>query len=319
MILPHPAIHYIQELIRVRFQVNKDELVQSSLFNQSILLSFKLCVIQPEKVFGKIYPFRFPELPFRRLYLLQERYGFLRDSPYQIQKRLCCIAITMRCEPVTVEVLRGVFQKRNQVLQWLEKAIKEGHNEEINYNTVKREEFSRIIRTADLRIENAYRDKLDGKMPAPLCEKMISESTKEKEDAIEALGRLSKGRTAYYEAGYAIHELASKATAIYKSPRATEDEKRLLLSHIFSNLTLKADRISPNYTYGFEFLAEWVPKLNLIFELAKDSPTKGKEDAFASSHPVLLRLLNTIRTSIQEDKESKFYYFGLKKFMEQTA
>ena len=89
-----------------------------------------------------------------------------------------------------------------------------------------------------------------------LSEKMISESTKEKEDAIEALGRLSKGRTAYYEAGYAIHELASKAEAIYKSPRATEDEKRLILSHIFSNLTLKADRISPNYTFGFEFLAE---------------------------------------------------------------
>lgn len=33
----------------------------------------------------------------------------------------------------------------------------------------------------------------------------------------------------------------------------------------------------------------------------------------------MLRLLNTIRTSIQEDKESKFYYFGLKRFMEQGA
>lgn len=55
-----------------------------------------------------------------------------------------------------------------------------------------------------------------------LSEKMISESTKEKEDAIEALGRLSKGRTAYYEAGYAIHELASKAEAIYKSPSTRE-------------------------------------------------------------------------------------------------
>jgi P-type E1-E2 ATPase len=31
------------------------------------------------------------------------------------------------------------------------------------------------------------------------------------------------------------------------------------------------------------------------------------------------RLLNTIRTSIQEDKESRFYYFGLKKFIEQGA
>lgn len=190
----------------------------------------------------------------------------------------------------------AVAPKNTRVLHWLEKAIKEGHNEEINYNTTKREEFNRIIRMADQRIENAYRDKLDGKMPAPLCEKMISESTKEKEDAIEALGKLSKGRTAYYEAGYAIHELASKAEVIYKSPRATEAEKRLLLSHIFSNLTLKADRISPNYTYGFEFLAEWVPKLNLIFELAEKSPTKGKAPAFADAHPTWLHLLEEVRT-----------------------
>jgi hypothetical protein len=118
---------------------------------------------------------------------------------------------------------------------------------------------------------------------------MIGESTKEKDEAIEALGKLSKGRTAYYEAGYAIHTLAAHAETIYKSPKTTEDQKRLLLSHVFSNLTLNADRISPNYTLGFEFLAEWVPKLNIIFELAESSPIKGKEDAFASSHPTLLR------------------------------
>ena len=170
-----------------------------------------------------------------------------------------------------------------------------------------------------MRIENAYRDKLDGKMPALLCEKMIKESTEEKAAAIEAIGKLSKGRTRYYEAGYALHELASRAEFIYKSPRTIEDQKRLLLSHTFSNLTLNADRISPNYTLGFEFLIEWVPQLNLIFEPGENSSIKGKENAFASSHPILLRLLNTIRTSIQEDKASQFYYLGLKRFMEQGA
>ena len=182
-----------------------------------------------------------------------------------------------------------VAPKNKRILQWLEKAIKESHKEEIGYNTSKREELNRIIRQSDVRIENAYRDKLDGKMPSDLCEKMIKESTNEKELAIEALGKLSEGRTAYYEAGYAIHELASKAEAIYKDPQTTDEERRLLLSRVFSNLTLKADRISPNYTLAFEFLAEWVPKLNSIFELEEKSSIKGKEGAFASSHPVLLR------------------------------
>jgi site-specific DNA recombinase len=209
--------------------------------------------------------------------------------------------------------------KNTRVLQWLEKAMKKDHAEEISYNTAKREGFNRTIRTADMRIENAYRDKLDGKMPASLCEKMINESTKEKEDALEALGKLSKSRTAYYEAGYALHELAIRSVPIYNSTRAAQDEKRLLLSNIFSNLTLNSDRISPNYTLAFEFLTEWVPKLNIIFEPAESGSVKGKENAFASSHPILLRLLNTIRTSIQEDKASQFYYLGLKRFMEQGA
>lgn len=182
-----------------------------------------------------------------------------------------------------------VAPKNTRVLQWLEKALKESHNEEIDYNTAKREEFNRIARTADQRIENAYRDKLDGKMPASLCEKMIKESTEEKEIAIESLGKLSKGRTAYYEAGFAIHELASKAKDIYKSSKTTEDQRRLLLSHIFSNLSLKADRISPNYTFGFAFLAEWMPKLNSTFELEKIGTIEAKEDALASPHPTLLR------------------------------
>lgn len=182
-----------------------------------------------------------------------------------------------------------VAPKNTRVLQWLEKALKESHNEEIDYNTAKREEFNHIARTADQRMENAYRDKLDGKMPASLCEKMIKESVEEKEIALESLGKLSKGRTAYYEAGFAIHELASKAKDIYKSSKTTEDQRRLLLSYVFSNLTMNADRISPNYTFGFAFLAEWMPKLNSTFELEKIGTIEAKEDAFASSHPVLLR------------------------------
>lgn len=190
----------------------------------------------------------------------------------------------------------NVAPKNSRVVDWLKRAIRESHTEEIHHNDLKREEFDRIIKMADQRIERAYCDKLDGRMPLGLCEKVIGDSTREKEDAIEALGKLSKGRTAYYEAGLALHELASQAEAIYQSPKATTEEKRLLLSHVFTNLTLKGADISPNYTFAFEFLAEWTPKLNLISELAENSSTKGKENAFASSHPVLLAWWDSFRT-----------------------
>ena len=183
----------------------------------------------------------------------------------------------------------GVAPKNERVLNWLIKALKESHKDEIDYNTQKRESFNRIIRTADKRIEEAYKDKLDGRMPSTLCEKVIKDTAKEKEVAIEELNKLSKSRTAYYEAGFAIHELALKAKAIYESPKAKIEDKRLLLSYAFSNMSLNADKISPNYTLAFEFMAEWMPKLNKTFEHEERRLNKAKEGISAFPCPTMLR------------------------------
>ena len=100
---------------------------------------------------------------------------------------------------------------------------------------------------------------------------------------------MKNSRTVYYEAGFAIHELALKAKEIYESPKAKTEDKRLLLSYVFSNLALKGDKIRPNYTLAFKFMAEWMPELNRTFELLENGSTKGKRDAYASPFPTLLR------------------------------
>ncbi|TSC67412.1 MAG: Uncharacterized protein G01um101466_713 [Parcubacteria group bacterium Gr01-1014_66] len=186
-----------------------------------------------------------------------------------------------------------VAPMNRRILQWIEKALKESHGEEVQYNTSRREQLTRIIQVSDRRIEEAYKDKLDGKMPSALCEKVMQDATREKEEALQALQRLSKARSAYYEAGYAIHELAAKAKDIYRSPKATSDEKRLLLSYVFSNLTINADKITPNYTFAFQFLAEWVPKLNSIFEPQENRTNKRQTADFSATSPEILRGLDS--------------------------
>jgi hypothetical protein len=99
---------------------------------------------------------------------------------------------------------------------------------------------------------------------------------------------LSDDKTRYYEAGYKIHELAMKAGEIYRSNKASVDDKRLLLSYAFSNLVLNAEEIRPEYTPAFDFLVNWMPEVNSIFEPEKTLATKGKRDAFAPSHPIVL-------------------------------
>lgn len=207
--------------------------------------------------------------------------------------RECSQKTYIRQEEIEKQVLpylEKVTPKNPRVIEWLQAMMQESHQEEIEYNTTHREGLNRIIRTADQRIENAYRDKLDGAMPASLCEKVMKESTEEKEKAIGELGKLSAGRTAYYEVGYALHEFSQHASAIFMNPKTEEEQKRMLLSFIFSNLTLNADKLGINYTLGFEFIAEWMPKINLIFELEESGSKKGKRDVFASPYPEMYRV-----------------------------
>ena len=183
-----------------------------------------------------------------------------------------------------------------RLLQWLEKALKESHSEEIKYNTSKREELNRIIATADRRIEATYKEKLDGKMPADVSKKLIDDFTHEKEDALESLQKLSEARTAYYEAGYAVHELAMKAKEIYLSKKATVDDKRLLLSHLFVDHSLQDSKLTPNYTLAFDFLSEWMPKVNLTV-----AQTKNLAQGEVFSIETLGQPHGTARTSFSPD------------------
>lgn len=197
---------------------------------------------------------------------------------------------TTRQESIEEQIipsLNDVAPKSKRALAWLEKALKESHAGEIAFNTARRDELAKAIKKADQRIEGAYRDKLDGKMPSDLCAKIIDESSEQKREALKALEKLTDSRQAYYEAGYAIHELAMYAEAIYRSPKATVEEQRLLLSYGFLNLTLNAHKIKPNYSLGFQFLKEWMPVINEISKPAVSIGKSGATDDFNENHPSL--------------------------------
>ena len=132
-------------------------------------------------------------------------------------------------------------------------------------------------------------------MPADMSKKLIDDFTHEKEDALESLQKLSEARTAYYEAGYAVHELAMKAKEIYLSKKATVDDKRLLLSHLFVDHSLQDSKLTPNYTLAFDFLSEWMPKVNLAV-----AQTKNLAQGEVSSKP-LRQPHGTARTSLSTD------------------
>lgn len=178
--------------------------------------------------------------------------------------------------------------KSKRVLQILEKALKETHVDELAYYDTSLKVITQSLETTQRRLDAIYVDKIDQKITQELYDRKFKEYTADMAQAEETLKHLNKGNIEYYRAGYAIHELASRAADIYNSPKAGVEEKRLLLSKVFSNLSIKDETITPNYTLAFQFLCEWVPKLNSTFEPMESGLTKALSDEMMLTHPTLL-------------------------------
>jgi site-specific DNA recombinase len=192
-------------------------------------------------------------------------------------------------EDMLLPILDKLAPKSERILKIIEKALKESHAEEIKYNENATRSLNNIIETSQRRLEKIYEDKIDGTITQEFYSKKFKEYTEQKEDAIEKLKKLNEDNKRYYQTGFALHELALKAKEIYKNPKTTTEDKRLLLSKIFSNLTLDDRGIKANLTPAFEFIAEWTPILNNTFEPANFGLNKGKEGTLMPSCSEMLR------------------------------
>ncbi len=123
------------------------------------------------------------------------------------------------------------------------------------------------------------------------------------------------------EKTFAFATYARKEFLLAEGTRGLERKKEILLA-LGKTPILKDGELSIEPNSWLAPIKNGYPALEAEYrrlEPSKTLSTKAKTEALTSVRTQWLRLLNTIRTSIQEDKESKVYYFGLKKFMEQGA
>lgn len=157
----------------------------------------------------------------------------------------------------------------NDALEILNRAIKESHAEKIQEHTSLRDTITQQTADLDRRLEKLYDDKVDNKITPEFYLMKFKKWTAEKDALLETLNNLSEANIKYYMAGYAIHEIAQQSARIYNSSEATIEDKRILLSYVFQDHTMKEGRVNPNYTLAFKFLVDWMPKVNKIFEPTK--------------------------------------------------
>ena len=167
--------------------------------------------------------------------------------------------------------------------------IKLNHAQESEYKENTINTLDDRYRRLQKRLDTLYNDRLDDLITPETWQIKQKEIVGEQEQIQEQLKKLKTDEAKYFEIWLNILDLARRARAIYE--KRTPEEKRILLSHIFSNLVLTDEDISYSLTEPVQKLAERVQqKLDKekTFEPTKSDVLYGQKDSFEPLCPALL-------------------------------
>ncbi len=192
------------------------------------------------------------------------------------------------------EQLFGVFEFFKNITpdeaERIKTTIKANHAQEVEYkeNTLKSLN-ARYIQLQS-RLDILYNDRLDGGITKETWEKKQEEINKEQEDIRTQMERIKNVETKYFEIWLNILDLAYRAKEIYA--KRTPEERRTLLSHIFSNLMLKDEIVLPLLKKPVEVLSKRVQEridAKNILEQQKSVDMKGQKTLSGGLCPIELR------------------------------
>jgi site-specific DNA recombinase len=202
--------------------------------------------------------------------------------------RRCTQKTYIRQEKVEEQILAYLPQiapKNKEMLLWIEEVIKNDFEEDTKAREIEVSRLNALLAKTRQRKDKYYEAMVDQTVPEDFSNRKIKECLDEEEALKTALDNTDQQSGLYKELRIAIHRLAFYASEIYQ--KASVDDKRLLLSQIFTNLLQNGYEIKPKYTLAAEYLAIWMPKLNQDYELDKRLSIQGQKVDFALSSPVL--------------------------------
>ncbi len=192
--------------------------------------------------------------------------------------------------------------KNPHIVEWIRKALKEGHKDKIQYHSSSLNELNQRQEQLNKRLEKMYEDKLDEKISEVFYSQQSKKYLTELKDIAESIGKHANANEKYYQLGSNLYELSQRANIIYD--KAQKQDKRLLINLVFSDLYLQNGKLIANYSKAFKILLELVELTNelisskvkknemivaRIFEPKKKPDITIQMDDFYLHRPVLLR------------------------------
>ncbi len=169
-----------------------------------------------------------------------------------------------RIEKIIIDQLKNLICPVPEVIDWVVDAI------EVNQGDItKRERLKDSLQAQIKRIErmddNLYDDKLAGVISTNKYTQKHEQLMKDQDDLYTQLKAIDFTESMQVEQKVAILKLSQKAAQIYQSKSSTE--KRLIISKLFSNLTLKEGCLSVTYTKFVYVLAGKVQETINLMEI----------------------------------------------------
>jgi DNA invertase Pin-like site-specific DNA recombinase len=197
--------------------------------------------------------------------------------------------------------------------------IRENHQLEIEYKESTLRALNSRYTSLQRQLDILYDDRLSEKITQERWEGKQKTIVEEQAEIQKQITRLKEEETRYFELYINILDLARRAREIYE--KRTPEERRLLLTHIFSNLFLRDKKASVLLKKSLERLAKRVQeKLDAKnnFELEKRSVGKAKIE-FQPQNAFMLARLRQVRTHIIEEDHHYIFMTKLPSFLTEVS
>ncbi len=192
--------------------------------------------------------------------------------------------------------------QNGRIVDWLKKALKESHQDEVEYHNSTVSELEARYEAVQKRLDKLYDDKLDEKITSDFYNRKFKQYSDEKDEVTESIKKHSQASTSYINLGVNLYELSQRAKELYLQARAKGmiDEQRALIRFIFATLTVNEGKLSYTYSKTFKILSEAVEATNgskvdktddlenKKFELTKKPDSSTQKDALLPLRPIWL-------------------------------
>lgn len=154
-----------------------------------------------------------------------------------------------------------------EIIDWVSSMMRQRHKDRIEESERVRVTIESQLSRINTMDEMLYDDKLAGEISKERYEDKRSQLQAQRKELQSQLSNVESIVTEGLEQRLVLLELSQKAAELY--PKKTPEQKRLIISKLFDNVTLKGGSVSVKYSKFAETIADKVLKTRKIMETKK--------------------------------------------------